>query len=244
MVLRRANQPAVPGDPRPQAGRSYHLYLGVVTAHPRRVSPRKERADQQRDQSTPCSATAGKNTVDLVAPRFASHAPFAEMFAVIREHVVAIFAKPRASSMHDFIPVELAWFLETKPDWVSPGELRQSNLLYGPSTQPEGYSAVLHNPTATHINAVMRITPARRHHVCTEGWLARRIKRVIDAAWIAAMAARLPKALRLVTHTFPSAPELRTIKSRKHHTRFLRGVSITGWCRYRYTLVSLCHAAG
>ena len=110
-------------------------------------------------------ATRVKKTVDLVAPRFASHAPFAEMFAVIREHVVAIFAKPRTSSMHDFISVELAWFPEAKPDWASPSELRQSNLFYRPSTQPEGYSAVLHNPPATHINAVMRITPTRRHHV-------------------------------------------------------------------------------
>jgi hypothetical protein len=42
-----------------------------------------------------------------MAPRFAAHAPFAEMFAVIRKHVVAIFAKPRTSSMHDFISVEL-----------------------------------------------------------------------------------------------------------------------------------------
>jgi hypothetical protein len=110
------------------------------------------------------------------------HAPFAEMFTVIREYVVAIFAKPRTSSMHDFISVELAWFLQTKPDWVSPSELRQSNLFYRPATQPEGYSAVLHNPTATHINAVMCITPARRHHVCTEGWFARWIKRMIAAA--------------------------------------------------------------
>jgi hypothetical protein len=43
-----------------------------------------------------------------MTPRFAAHAPFAEMFAVIREHVVAIFAKSRTSSMHDFISVELA----------------------------------------------------------------------------------------------------------------------------------------
>ena len=102
------------------------------------MSPRKERADQQRDQSTPCTATRGKKTVNLVAPRFASHAPFAEMFAVIREHVVAIFAKPRTSSMHHFISDELAWFLETKPDRAPPSELQQSNLFYRPSTQPVG----------------------------------------------------------------------------------------------------------
>jgi hypothetical protein len=83
-------------------------------------------------------ATPGKKAVDLVAPRFASYAPFAEVFAVIREDVVAIFAKPRTSSMHDFISVELAWFLETKPDRAPPSELQQSNLFYRPSTQPVG----------------------------------------------------------------------------------------------------------
>ena len=81
-------------------------------------------------------ATLGKKTVDLVAPRFASNAPFAEMLAVIREHVVAIFAKSRTSSMHDFISVELAWFLETKPDPAPPSELQQGNLFYRLSTQP------------------------------------------------------------------------------------------------------------
>jgi hypothetical protein len=30
------------------------------------------------------------------------------MFAVIREHVIAIFAKARTSSINDFISVELA----------------------------------------------------------------------------------------------------------------------------------------
>jgi hypothetical protein len=104
------------------------------------------------------------------------------MFAVIREHVVAIFAKSRTSSMHDFISVELPWFLETKPNRAPPSELQQGDLFHRPSTQPEKYSAVLHDPTATHINAVMRITPTRRHQVCPEGWLARWVKRMIAAA--------------------------------------------------------------
>jgi hypothetical protein len=60
------------------------------------------------------------------------------MFAVIREHVVAIFAKPRTSSMHHFISDELAWFLETKPDRAPPSELQQGNLFHRPSTQPVG----------------------------------------------------------------------------------------------------------
>jgi hypothetical protein len=104
------------------------------------------------------------------------------MLAVIREHVVAIFAKSRTSSMHDFISVELPWFHETKPNRAPPSELQQGNLFHRPSTQTEQYSAVLHDPTATHINAVMRITPTRRHQVCTEGWLARWVKRMIAAA--------------------------------------------------------------
>ena len=104
------------------------------------------------------------------------------MFAVIREHVIAIFAKARTSSINDFISVELAWFLETKPDRAPSSELQQGNLFDRPSTQPEKYSSVLHDPTATHINAVMRITPTRRHQVCTEGWLARWIKPMIAAA--------------------------------------------------------------
>ena len=58
------------------------------------------------------------------------------MFAVIGEHVVAIFAKSRTSSMHDFISDELAWFLETKPDRAPPSELQQGNLFYRLSTQP------------------------------------------------------------------------------------------------------------
>jgi len=143
------------------------------------------------------------------------------MFAVICEHVVAIFAKPRTSSMHDFISVELARILGTKPNRAPPSELQQSNLFYRPSTQPKEYSAVLHDPAATYINTVMRITSTRRHQVCTEGWLARWVKRMIAAAWVVPRAARLPKALRLIAHTFPSAPELRTVKSREHHTRFL-----------------------
>ena len=99
-----------------------------------------------------------------MAPRFAAHAPFAEMFAVIREHVVAIFAKPRTSSMHDFISVELAWILETKPNRAPPSELKQSNLFYRPSTQPKEYSAVLHDPAA-------RVVPDPR---CLQGGAGRR----------------------------------------------------------------------
>jgi len=94
------------------------------------------------------------------------------MFAIIREHVVAILAKAHSSATHDLMPVEPEWFSRPVTDRPSLCELRQRNFLNRASAESSRQSAVLHDAPLADIDAVMSVSPARRHYMCAEWWLA------------------------------------------------------------------------
>jgi hypothetical protein len=55
-------------------------------------APRTERIGKQLDQPLAGSTVTGNKFVHLVAAMLTAHAPFAKVFAVVRQHVVAILA--------------------------------------------------------------------------------------------------------------------------------------------------------
>jgi hypothetical protein len=68
----------------------------------------------------------------------ATHAPFAKVFTVVRQHIVAILAQAQASPTDYFIPIETARLVLADPDRAPLGKFRQGNLLDRISTQPAG----------------------------------------------------------------------------------------------------------
>jgi hypothetical protein len=126
-----------------------------------------------------------------------AHAPFAKVFAVVRQHVVAILAQPQASPTDHFIPIEPARLVQADPDHAPLGKLRQGNLLNRTSTQPPGQSTVLHDPPSTYIDAVMCITPPWRNYVRTDTRLALGVESMIAGSAPEAMAAVAAQAPRL-----------------------------------------------
>jgi hypothetical protein len=57
-----------------------------------RIPSKKKRTGKQRAQSMPRSQVTGNQFVNLVAAMLTAHAPFAEVLAIVRQQVVAIFA--------------------------------------------------------------------------------------------------------------------------------------------------------
>jgi hypothetical protein len=57
-----------------------------------RVPSKKKRAGKQRDESMRGSDVTGDQFVNLVAAMLTAHAPFAEVLAIVRQQVIAIFA--------------------------------------------------------------------------------------------------------------------------------------------------------
>jgi hypothetical protein len=58
-----------------------------------RVPSHKKRAGKHPDKSGPGSRVAGNQFVNLIAAMLTTHAPFAEVLAIVREQVVAILAQ-------------------------------------------------------------------------------------------------------------------------------------------------------
>jgi len=162
-------------------------------------------AGKHRNQSMPGSQATENQLIDLIAAMFTPHAPLAEVFAIIRQQVVAILAQARAGPANYFVPVGPTQFLDAKPDRASLSELRKGHLFHRTSTQSAGQASVLHHPSSTHVDAVMRITPTRRHHVRPKGRLQLRIERFI-ARQSAAMAALPSKAMRLPMYAIDLHP--------------------------------------
>jgi hypothetical protein len=121
----------------------------------------------------------GQQIVNLVASVLAVHTPLAEMFAVVREHVVAVFSESRACATHYLVSIEPPGPRATNIDGASLSELRQINFLHRTSSQPGAQSAVLHDATLTYIDSVMRVTATGRYDVNAEGRLTPGIKGAI-----------------------------------------------------------------
>jgi len=143
-------------------------------------------ASQQLDHFEQDAPVTRDAIVDLIAAMLAAHAPLAEVFAIVREHAVAVFPEPLAGSADDFMLVEPVRSHDTNPDWSSLGKLFQGHFLDRPSAQSPRQSAVLHHPACTDVDSVMRVAATRSHHVRTERRLTRGIERAIarpQAAW-------------------------------------------------------------
>jgi hypothetical protein len=74
--------------------------------------------------------------VNLVAASFSADAPFAEVFAVIRQRMVAILTQSQASPTDHILPAEVACLRQPHPDLAALSELRKGNLFDWASTQP------------------------------------------------------------------------------------------------------------
>jgi hypothetical protein len=61
---------------------------------PQQSRCRTKNACKQYRQFVAGSGVTGNHIVNLVASMFTTYAPFAEVFAVIRQHMIAILAQP------------------------------------------------------------------------------------------------------------------------------------------------------
>src|SRR5580704_1481399 len=98
----------------------------------------------------------------------AAHTPLAEVFAIIREHAVAVFPDPQAGSADHFMLVEQLPSHDAYPDRASKGKLRHGHFFDGPSTQFPRRAAVLYDLASADVDSVMRIAASRSYHVRTE----------------------------------------------------------------------------
>src|SRR5580704_13872969 len=109
----------------------------------------------------------------------AAHAPLAEVFAIVREHAVAVFPEPQAGSPDHFLLIEPVRSHDTNPDRASMGKSRKRHFLDGPPTQSPRQAAVLNDSASADVDSVMRIAATRSYHVRTERRLTLGIERAI-----------------------------------------------------------------
>jgi hypothetical protein len=130
----------------------------------------------------------------------ATHAPFAEVLAIVSEEVIAIFPEPQSCSAHHRRRVMPARFLQANPDRVALAELHQRDLFHRTATQPAGESSVLHDPPLSRIDAVVRIPEPRRHHVRAKGRLTLGGQRSLRGPAAAMRPRASPEAFKRMWH--------------------------------------------
>jgi hypothetical protein len=129
-----------------------------------RRSKRQTQRDSCRTKAARESPRQHERPLHLLAAMFASQTPFAEVLAVIAEDVIAVLADPRPRSPNHFFTVE-AGRTGSNPERMSMSELRESNLLHRPALKPMYQGAVVNDPAAADVDAVMGKPKARRNQV-------------------------------------------------------------------------------
>src|ERR1700753_805058 len=103
--------------------------------------------------------------MDLLAAAFAEQAPCAEVFAVVGQKPVAVFAEARARAAHRFGARELRKRMRAHRDLVPGGALLERDLRHRPPMRGAGIPRVVNDLAAADIHAVMRIAAALRDEV-------------------------------------------------------------------------------
>ena len=134
-----------------------------------------EGARTRPQQRTKCQCQRppwpGQPFIHLMAARFAANAPLAEMFAVVSQYGVTIFAHSGPCPADDRISIEPSSLRRSDPDGISESEFRQWNLFYRRSAQATRQASVLNDQIVTYINAVMGKATPQCNHVRTQGRL-------------------------------------------------------------------------
>jgi hypothetical protein len=90
----------------------------------------------------------------LLAARFAAQTPLAEVLAVVAEEPIAALADPRPRSSDHFLAAE-ASDARSNPQSVSMSEPRERNLFDRAPVEPMGEGAVMDDPAAADVDAVV-----------------------------------------------------------------------------------------
>jgi hypothetical protein len=88
-----------------------------------------EHARERLDEPEPACSDPAHERLNLVTAVLATHAPLAEMLAVVREHVIALFTESRTGTTHYFRTILHSRLAGPNPDFPSVREPTQRYLL-------------------------------------------------------------------------------------------------------------------
>jgi len=92
-------------------------------------------------------------------------APFAEVFAVVAEDSIAVFAEAGARPVRHLDAVEARLTMAAYPDRTSVREARQGNFFHRESAQLAHNGFVVNDVSVTHVDPMMREAPSRRNEM-------------------------------------------------------------------------------
>jgi hypothetical protein len=138
---------------------------------------------ERLNKPEPRDSDPAHQRVNLVAAVLTAHAPFAEMLAVVPQHVIALFAEARTGTTNHLAPIVYPCLSGPNPDFPSVREATQRHLLDTTSAQA---ASVLQYLASTGVNAVVCVRTARGDDVRPEGRLLSRPERLIARSTTAA----------------------------------------------------------
>jgi hypothetical protein len=101
----------------------------------------------------------------LLAARVTVQTPLAETLAVVGEEAIAVLADPRARSADHFLTIEADVLVRSKPESVTTSETCNRNFFHRSPVKGMYEGAVMDDPTATGVNAMVGISKPRRNEV-------------------------------------------------------------------------------
>ncbi len=104
---------------------------------------------------------------ELPAAILATQCPSAEMFAVVRQDAIALFAQSRARPLHHFATIEELQLM-SNPDFMAMRELLERNVFHRPAPQSVGKAGVVNDAAIANVDPVVSVEPARADKMRTE----------------------------------------------------------------------------
>src|SRR6201991_1265238 len=152
-----------------------------------------ERAREAQQRAQRCMR-ARKARMHLLAAAFTEQAPCTEVFAVVGQEPVAVFAEARASAADGLPAGELRKRMRHHGDRVPRGKLLERDFRHRATMRGTGITGVMNDLAAADINAVMRIAAALRGKVRAErGFVVETVNRdIVHHASCRATRGRLP----------------------------------------------------
>jgi len=161
------------------------------------VFVRNNCSSEQCDHPVAHASAASNQFVHLVAAMLPAYAPLAEVFAVIRQQVITIFAQALAGAFHDLVRIKPSRLRGAYPNRASLGKLRQRHFFYRTPTQSAHKATVLHDAAVAYVDPMMRVSPAWGQHVRADRRLSLRTQGLIAEPQPPASAGGKAKVIRV-----------------------------------------------
>src|SRR5262245_49933560 len=112
---------------------------------------------------------AGGQRFDLQAAAFSADRPLDEVFAVVGEQPVTVFADARTSTFDDFLAEELRCHPRLDRVSLPEREFFERHFLDRKAREKPVEAAVVNDPAIARVHAMMKISPSWRRQVRSEG---------------------------------------------------------------------------